>query len=77
MIALTPNASAIALDAFGRNLRADRLALLVGGEGSGLTASSIATADACVRIPINSDVDSLNASVAVGIALYRLFGATR
>jgi|SRR5215467_4644968 len=76
-IALTPTASAIALDAFGRNLRADRLALLVGAEGSGLTASSIAAADACVRIPINSDVDSLNVSVAVGIALYRLFGSER
>ena len=76
-IALTPNASAIALEAFARNLRADRLALLVGAEGQGLTAASLTAADVCVRIPIRIDVDSLNASVATGIALYRLLGATR
>jgi tRNA G18 (ribose-2'-O)-methylase SpoU len=77
MVALTPSASAIELDAFGRNLRTDRLALLVGAEGAGLTAASLAAADVCVRIPISSDVDSLNAAVATGITLYSLLGAVR
>jgi len=76
-VALTPNVPAIALDAFGRNLRADRLALLVGAEGAGLTAASLAAADVCLRIPIASDVDSLNASVATGIALHCLLGGVR
>jgi tRNA G18 (ribose-2'-O)-methylase SpoU len=74
MIALTPGESAIALDAFARNLRADRLALLAGAEGTGLTAASLDAADVCVRIPIRADVDSLNVSVATGIALHRLLG---
>lgn len=77
MVALTPNASAVALDAFGQDFRADKFALLLGAEGAGLTAASLAAADVCVRIPIASDVDSLNASVAAGIALYRLLGAVR
>ena len=76
-IALTPHASAIALDALARNLRADRFALLVGAEGPGLTAESLAAADVCVRIPIRTEVDSLNVSVATGIALHRLLGVTR
>jgi tRNA G18 (ribose-2'-O)-methylase SpoU len=76
-IALTPDASAIALDAFVRNLRADRLALLLGAEGPGLTAESLAAADVCVRIPIRTEVDSLNVSVATGIVLHRLLGDVR
>jgi tRNA G18 (ribose-2'-O)-methylase SpoU len=76
-IALTPNASAIALDTFARNLRADRIALLAGAEGPGLSAVSLAAADVHVRIPMRSDVDSLNVSVAIGIALHCLLGATR
>jgi tRNA G18 (ribose-2'-O)-methylase SpoU len=76
-IALTPRASAMALDALARNVRADRIALLVGAEGPGLTADSLAAADVCVRIPIRTDVDSLNVSVATGIALHRLLGVAR
>jgi tRNA G18 (ribose-2'-O)-methylase SpoU len=74
-IALTPSASAIALDVFARNLRADRLALLVGAEGTGLSAESLDAVDVCVQIPIRTDVDSLNVSVAAGIALHRLLGS--
>lgn len=47
-----------------------KLALLVGSEGPGLTPAAEAIADVCVRIPIAADVDSLNLATATGIALY-------
>ena len=50
---------------------AQRLALIVGTEGAGLTPAVESAADYRVRIPIGDDVDSLNVAVAAGIALYR------
>jgi tRNA G18 (ribose-2'-O)-methylase SpoU len=72
LVALTPDPSAVDIGSFARNSRGDRVALLVGTEGAGLTAQSQATADVRVRIPIRSDVDSLNVAVATGIALHTL-----
>jgi tRNA G18 (ribose-2'-O)-methylase SpoU len=69
--ALTPDASAVPLDDFAP-AAPGRLALLVGAEGAGLSAGALAAARHRVRIPINRDVDSLNVSVAAGIALSRL-----
>jgi len=43
---------------------------LVGSEAVGLTAAVEAMADCRVRIPIRREVDSLNLSVAAGIAIY-------
>ena len=72
LVALTPDPSALDIDSFARTSRAERVALLDGTEGTGLTAQSQATADVRVRIPIYADVDSLNVAVATGIALHRL-----
>jgi tRNA G18 (ribose-2'-O)-methylase SpoU len=47
----------------------ERLALLAGAEGPGLTAAALDTATRRVRIPIRADVDSLNVTHAVAIAL--------
>ena len=69
--ALTPREPAVTIDAFAAS-RPPRLALLVGTEGEGLTQQAESVADCRVRIPIAPDVDSLNLSVAVGIALHRL-----
>ena len=69
VVALTPREGAIDLSAYARR-RPQRTALLVGSEGPGLTAAAQAMADACVRIPISADVDSLNLATATGIALY-------
>jgi tRNA G18 (ribose-2'-O)-methylase SpoU len=44
-------------------------ALLFGTEGPGLSASALAGANRCVRIGMEAGVDSLNVSVAAGIAL--------
>ncbi len=71
-VALTPDAAALDLETFARRRRAERLAILLGAEGAGLTPESQAAAVARVRIPITPGVDSLNVAVAAGIALYRL-----
>ena len=69
LMALTPSASAIDLQACERR---PRMALLVGSEGPGLTVAAEAMADVRVRIPIRRGVDSLNLATATGIALYTL-----
>lgn len=56
----------------GARPRPARLALAVGNEGSGLTATTRARADALVALPIASDVESLNVAVAAGILLHAL-----
>lgn len=49
--------------------RHDRLAWLVGAEGPGLDAATLASADERVRIPIAPGVDSLNVATAAAVAL--------
>jgi tRNA G18 (ribose-2'-O)-methylase SpoU len=46
----------------------DRLAIILGAEGSGLSAGAIAAATRRARIPISADVDSLNVGHAAAIA---------
>lgn len=46
------------------------LALVLGAEDTGLPQTCLAQADRVVTIPIRSDFDSLNVSVAAGILLY-------
>jgi len=72
IVALTPHESAEALDRFVERQRPPRVALLLGNEGVGLSDATAASADVCVRIPMRTDVDSLNVAVAAGIALARL-----
>lgn len=82
LVALTPNtgdgdgcsAGIETIDSFFERGRPDRIALLLGSEGDGLTPPVVALADCRIRIPMVAGVDSLNVSVAAGIALARLFG---
>lgn len=48
------------------------LCLVVGSEGKGLSQVVTGACDVVARIPIGSDVESLNAGVAAGIALYEV-----
>jgi len=50
------------------------VALVVGGEGGGLSAAARAELSACVTIPMAPGIDSLNAATATGIALHQLTG---
>ena len=76
IVALTPRPPAQDLDEFAREHRSERLALLLGSEGNGLTDDVERFADYRVRIPISDRVDSLNVAVAAGIAMYRLIAST-
>jgi TrmH family RNA methyltransferase len=51
------------------NLRGP-LALLIGGEGAGLSSDLVAQADARVSIPMQPPVESLNAAVATALLVY-------
>jgi tRNA G18 (ribose-2'-O)-methylase SpoU len=72
LVALTPRECAIDLPRCARRQPHQKLALLVGSEGPGLTPAAEAFADVCVRIPMQPEVDSLNLATATGIALYYL-----
>jgi len=50
----------------------DRVAVLLGAEGPGLTRAALAEADRCVRIPIRAEVDSLNVGQAAAITFSAL-----
>jgi 23S rRNA (guanosine2251-2'-O)-methyltransferase len=56
---------------------ADPVALVVGAEGTGLSRLVRERCDVVVRIPIDRDTESLNVSVAAGIALYAAGAARR
>ena len=68
--ALTPRADSVTL----RELKARKVALLLGSEGPGLTGEAIAAADVAVRIPMADGVDSLNVATAAAVAFYELAG---
>jgi 23S rRNA (guanosine2251-2'-O)-methyltransferase len=50
----------------------DPVVLVVGSEGKGLSRLVCETCDTIASIPIGSEVESLNAGVAAGIALYEV-----
>ncbi len=50
----------------------DRLGVVMGNEGAGLSPEALARVDVLVSLPISSAVESLNVAVATGIILYQL-----
>lgn len=71
--ALALRDDAIALADFAASIRPeDRVAVLLGTEGHGLSADWVDAADAVVRIPMRAGVDSLNVAAASAIAGYVL-----
>jgi tRNA G18 (ribose-2'-O)-methylase SpoU len=82
LVALTPDDGAVPLDdlaldgAGGGEVggRDERVALLFGAEGPGLSPGTLAATDVRACIPMRGGVDSLNVGVAAGIAFWVLGG---
>lgn len=55
-----------------RLLNEEKLAIVLGTEGDGLAADTIAHCDYTVRIPMSHGVDSLNVAAASAVAFYQL-----
>lgn len=55
----------------------DKLALILGTEGDGLAAATIAGCDHTVKIPMAHGVDSLNVAAASAVAFWQLCGPAR
>ena len=74
VLALTPDPSAVPIASVvtGPSGPPPKLALLIGGEGDGLSARWLAAADERVRIPMRRGIDSLNVGSAAAIACYLL-----
>ena len=51
---------------------AQKIALVVGTEGDGLSAAALARCDTQVRIPMAAEMDSINVATACAIALHHL-----
>ncbi|MFG3256480.1 TrmH family RNA methyltransferase [Streptomyces sp. NPDC048172] len=69
LLALTPDEKAVPIDALGPG-RMERVALMLGAEGDGLSARALRAADEWVRIPMSHGVDSLNVGAAAAVAFY-------
>jgi tRNA G18 (ribose-2'-O)-methylase SpoU len=67
IIALTPEESAATLACA---MTGDRVALLLGAEGPGLTETAMAATDVRARIPMTPGTDSLNVATAAAMAFY-------
>jgi tRNA G18 (ribose-2'-O)-methylase SpoU len=68
-LALTPDAASL------RDFAAaapERLAIVLGAEGDGLTSEAIGAADTVIRIPMAHGIDSLNVAAASAVALWAL-----
>lgn len=50
----------------------EKLAIVLGSEGDGLTASTISDCDYTIRIPMSHGVDSLNVAAASAVAFWQL-----
>ncbi|QUR68851.1 TrmH family RNA methyltransferase [Mycobacterium spongiae] len=70
LLAMTPQADACALPEAMSAVRDQRIALLVGSEGPGLSAAALGMSDIRVRIPMSRGTDSLNVATAAALAFY-------
>ena len=70
--AVTIWAADAAGEPIGGMARPERLALVVGNEGAGLSPQARGRSDRLVALPIGQAVESLNVAVAAGILLYEL-----
>lgn len=76
LIALTPDPDAIDIRDVDWN-GSDRVVLMVGTEGEGLSRQALDLADVSVTIPMAAGVDSLNAAAATAVACHEMSRALR
>ena len=72
VVALTPDPSAPALSAIVPGIANRPIAFVLGHEGDGLSGPARASCECHARIPVTSNVDSLNVATTAAIALYDL-----
>jgi tRNA G18 (ribose-2'-O)-methylase SpoU len=70
LLAMTPEPSARALPEAMTEVAHERVAILVGSEGPGLTEHAVRASDTRVRIPMSRGTDSLNVATAAALAFY-------
>lgn len=71
VVALTPADDALPIADI--SPAGEKLAVLVGAEGFGLSEPAMAASDLRARIPMSGAIDSLNVTTAASIALYHFF----
>ncbi len=69
--ALALSAGAISLREFAASAP-DKVALVLGAEGDGLTPEAISAADTLVQIPMRHGIDSLNVAASAAVAMWAL-----
>ena len=69
--ALALTEDAVDLRSFAANAP-ERVALVLGTEGEGLTPEALAAADTVVQVPMRHGIDSLNVAAAAAVAMYAL-----
>jgi tRNA G18 (ribose-2'-O)-methylase SpoU len=70
LLAMTPGSDAATLPAAMTAVRDERVAILVGAEGPGLSHAAMKASDLRVRIPMSRGTDSLNVATAAALAFY-------
>jgi len=70
LVAMTPNPAAQTLAEAMDGLVDQKVAVLVGAEGPGLTETAMRASDTRVRIPMSRGTDSLNVATAAALAFY-------
>jgi tRNA G18 (ribose-2'-O)-methylase SpoU len=70
LLAMTPDSGSITLPAAMATVREERVAILVGAEGPGLSYAAMKASDLRVRIPMSRGTDSLNVATAAALAFY-------
>jgi tRNA G18 (ribose-2'-O)-methylase SpoU len=70
LLAMTPDRRAQTLADAMDGLAGQKVAVLVGAEGPGLTETAMRSADIRVRVPMSRGTDSLNVATAAALAFY-------
>ncbi len=70
LLAMTPHSQAGVLAEVMDGMAGQKVAVLVGAEGPGLTETAMRSADVRVRVPMARGTDSLNVATAAALAFY-------